>query len=190
MKLLLATLIWIGVPAFAEEVLPPPVALGETVAAKISEAEIPVQIVNTKKATQAENPWLRFVLGLSVFGTMACGAYFFSKRYLKAGVVKNEAAQIKVLTQHYLGPKKSLAIIRVAGESILVGVTDQNINMIKSLSLLDEELPETVPQNFKSVFSNAESKGNETATQEGEDFSISAVKDFVSTKLKNMRSFQ
>ena len=32
-------------------------------------------------------------------------------------------------------------LIRVAGETILLGVTDHNINHIKTLSLMEDELP-------------------------------------------------
>ena len=62
--------------------------------------------------------------------------------------------QIKVLSQHYLGPKKSLVIVRVAGESILVGVTDSNISMIKSLALIDDEVPVETPKNFADALNS------------------------------------
>jgi flagellar protein FliO/FliZ len=102
------------------------------------------------------------------------------------------------LTQHYLGPKKSLAIIRVAGESILIGVTDTNINMIKSLALLDDEVPEEIhSNNFADLFGGVPStSAKATADSESadadpeEEFSIRGVKDVVSKKLKGMRSFQ
>ena len=47
-----------------------------------------------------------------------------------------------------------MAIIRVAGESILIGVTDSHISMIKSLSLIDDEVPSEVPQKFAEVMSS------------------------------------
>lgn len=181
---------------------------------RAAESEIPVQLASSKQALPNSTPWNRFAIAISVLGVMGCGAYFFGKKYLKAGMSKNQHTQIKVITQHYLGPKKSLAIVRVAGESILIGITDNNINAIKSLSLLDEDIPESTPSNFQTVFNST--AGSEAASEKsakhnkkmansdgglgvgnqrdnadiGEEFSITAVKDFVSSKLKNMRSIQ
>ena len=115
--------------------------------------------------------------------------YYFAKRYGRPG--NSKQTQIKVLTQHYLGPKKSLAIVRVAGESILIGVTDQNISMIKSLALLDDEIPENITNasfeatlNEKKEMSLGQKEVPGPAT--GEEFSIRHIKDVVSLKLKGM----
>ena len=105
--------------------------------------------------------------------------------------------QIKVLSQHYLGPKRSLAIIHVAGESMLVGITDSNISMIKSLSLIDDEVPTTVPKTFADALAapgnnaGAMAKVNLGSMSESEleeEFSFSGFKDTVSKKIKSMRS--
>ena len=61
---------------------------------------------------------------------------------------------IKVISQHFLGPKRSIAIIQVAGESLLVGITEQNITMLKTLSLLSEEVPQASPNSFKGALSH------------------------------------
>ncbi|MGE3758789.1 MAG: flagellar biosynthetic protein FliO, partial [Pseudobdellovibrionaceae bacterium] len=105
--------------------------------------------------------------------------------------------QIKVLTQHYLGPKRSLAIVRVAGESVLIGVTDHNISMIKSLALLDEEIPEEVPENFnKAMLGTGATRVNFSDAMTGdveegaEEFSIGTVKDVIRSRLKGMRNFE
>jgi flagellar protein FliO/FliZ len=94
-------------------------------------------------------------------------------------------SQVKILTQHYLGPKKSLAIIRVAGESMLIGVTDQNINLIKTLALLDEEIPQDTPKDFSKSLDK--SMNEFSSEDETEEFSFSKIKDFVSGRLKNMK---
>jgi flagellar protein FliO/FliZ len=128
-------------------------------------------------------------------------------------VAKN--ARIKVLTQHHLGPKKSLMIVEVAGESMLIGVTDSNISMLKSLSLIDDEIPEQLPHSFENAIEQnfiesenhakprlkesraqrtlAAASSLETALEdhdEGENFALhglSEIRDKVSTRLKNMR---
>ena len=88
--------------------------------------------------------------------------------------------KIKILTQHHLGPKKSLAIIRVAGESLLIGVTDHSINLIKPLSLLDEEVPLETSSQFSVSLGNATGSPNE-------DFSVKGIKDIVANRLKGMK---
>lgn len=158
----------------------------------LKETEIPVQMETVKKGDSHESPFLRIFISLGVIGILGGGAFHFLRKYRYSNDPKSQAAQIKIITQHYLGPKKSLAIVRVAGESVLIGVTEQNITMIKSLSLLDEDVPEETPKEFHSVFSKeigAHAPAAESAENK-DDFSISGIKDFVSLKLKNMRSFE
>lgn len=170
-------------------------------AATLNENQIPVQLESDKKNGTSENPWFKMIAGLLTFSIVAFGAVYFIRRYMRnSGEMKN-APQIKVLTQHYLGPKKHLAIVRVAGESILIGVTDTNISMLKSLSLLDEDIPETTPQDFSGVldrtqqtdrtnFSTTTRTHNRAVSLNEEDFSITGIKDFVSSRLKNMKDLE
>lgn len=144
------------------------------------ESEIALNLDGPKKSESQDHPLLKMMLTLSVLCVLMGGAYVFIRRQEKNRREK-AVTQIKVLTQHYLGPKKSLAIVRVAGESILIGVTDHNISMIKSLSLLDEDIPQETPIQFSTELKNAE-------MTEDEEFSIHKVKDAVNSRLRNMRS--
>ena len=99
----------------------------------------------------------------------------------------SEIFKFKVLTQHYLGPKKSLAIIRVAGESILIGVTDQNISLIKSLSLLDDDIPEETPAAFQVAEKSEDVE--EAPTEENEEFHMAGINKIVQGRLKGMRKW-
>lgn len=157
------------------------------------ESEIPLNLSSPKKASDEGHPAFKLILIISMMGLVGTGAYIYLRKYSKTNFAAGKNNEIKVLTQHYLGPKKSLAIIRVAGESILIGVTDQNINMIKSLALLDDEVPEEIPNsNFADLFGGVPVTNNMSkAEEEDEDeFSIRGVKEVVSKKLKGMRSFQ
>lgn len=168
MKLMIALLtVFMTTFAFASEDQP------------ISEEQIPVNVDVVKKASTSEGYMGRMVMVIGVMTVVAGGAYYYAKKYGKPG--QNQHTQIKILTQHYLGPKKSLAIVRVAGESILVGVTDHSINLIKSLSLLDDEVPEP---NFEKVMQDQD----KVQTASNEEFSIGHIKDVVSLKLKGMRN--
>jgi flagellar protein FliO/FliZ len=160
------------------------------------ESEIPLTLEVPKKAQDETHPIFKIILVISMMGAVGTGAFIFLKKYSKTNFALGKANQIKIITQHHLGPKKSLAIIRVAGESILIGITEQNINMIKSLSLLDDEVPEATPHHFSEVFGSGKDDRNQDFTgvadahEEDEEFSIRGVKEAVSKKLKGMRSFQ
>lgn len=182
-----------------------------------SESEIPLNLENTKKVNGEAGGALKLLLTLAILGVVGTGAIIFLKKY-SVPKDRQHQTQIKILQQHYLGPKKSLAIVRVAGESILIGVTEHNISMIKSLALLDEDIPENTPANFENALQgenqnssyysteSANVRSNEkyqaaavtlsaagkSAAREdegNEDFSMTGIKDIVSKRLKGMRSF-
>lgn len=190
-----------AVTATTEEAAAPAVAAEvKPVVDTRKENEIPLNLDAAKTASSEGSSIFRILFSLALLGLIGTGAFIFLRKYAVPKAMKNQT-QIKVLQQHYLGPKKSLAIVRVAGESILIGVTDHNINMIKSLSLLDDEVPEEMPQSFDSViedFDNDEEsapvkKQNKKSAKDldaDEEFAISGIKDIVSKRLKGMRSFQ
>ena len=164
------------------------------------ENEIPLNLEAAKKASSEGGSIFRILFSLALLGLVGTGAFIFLRKYAVPKAMKSQT-QIKVLQQHYLGPKKSLAIVRVAGESILIGVTDHNISMIKSLALLDDEVPEEIPQTFDHMidqdFDGDEEvpakKANKRSAKQldaDEEFAISGIKDIVSKRLKGMRSFQ
>lgn len=174
-----------------------PAVTTSAVAAAPSEAEIPLNLDANKKAATEGSGVFRILFTLSILGLVGAGAYVFLRKYSVPKAMKHQT-QIKVLQQHYLGPKKSLAIVRVAGESILIGVTEHTISMIKPLSLLDDEIPEEAPQSFDRVLGNQgpQADFDETPRETrkiktldtDEEFAISGIKDIVSKRLKGMRS--
>ncbi len=182
--------------AQAQSVVNPP-AESETLIAQATdkkeintpaETEIPLNLETPKKAAASEGIVGKVIYTIAILILLAGGIFYFLRRY---AMPKNSQiqAQIKVLSQHHFGPKRSLALVRVAGESILIGITDQNINLVKSLSLLDEDVPEDVPKSFSSTLKEQTTEENQTTTSE-EDFAISGIKDIVQRRLKSMRNFQ
>ncbi len=151
------------------------------------ESEIPI-LAGTKEKAASSNEGLPFktIMSLAILLGFAVGLLFFLKWWSKNHKPNEITNKIRVLTQHHLGPKKSLAIIRVAGEAILIGVTDQNINHIKTLSLLDDEIPETVPQNFQTELNE---NFQDDEREEPEDFTYGgSVKNTIAKRLKGLRS--
>lgn len=125
----------------------------------LKESEIPVLSKKTEMKAEASNPFVRMIIAVIVVLAMGAGALVYAKKYRKMKVQRGPAPQIQVLTQHYLGPKKSLAIIKVAGESILIGMTDHSITPIRVLALLDDELPTQTPDDFNAAMTHVDFAG-------------------------------
>lgn len=177
----------------ASEVLSP--TASAVVADKRPEAEIPV-LVDKSEAKKASGSSLeKLVMTLFVVCALLGAALFGLKRWA-ARRGKNIASptKIQILTQHHLGPKKSLAIIQVAGEAILIGITDQNISMLKTLALIDDEVPGHVPKNFADELDNDTTEAQQQMRDEGfeeeDNFALkglSEVRDMVSTRFGKSR---
>ena len=185
-------------------------------AAKLNEDQIPLSIGTTKKAAEATSGTTKALMSMMIVLILIASTYYFVRRYKFSNTIHKSNTRIQVLSQHFLGPKKSLAIIHVAGESILVGITDQNISMIKSLSLIDDEVPVDTPNHFGQTMAQVEGADTATATtttsnptartagattqramqaaqankafELDEEFSFANVTDTVSKKIKSMRS--
>ncbi len=154
------------------------------------EEEIPVLTqaeVKTKKA-EGDSLLSRLAMSLGLIVSFAIGLFFFVRWWSKNYKTQDMQSKIRVLTQHHIGPKKTLAIIRVAGEAILIGITDHSINHIKTLSLLDGDVPEDVPVNFKNEL-NANFQDEESEQEEVVDtFSYGEnIKKTITSRLKGMR---
>ena len=159
----------------------------------LAEDQIPLKIDAGVKATDSQSQAGKLVLTLAVLVGMLGTGFYFIRKYSFSNKESKSNIKIKILTQHHLGPKKTLAVVRVAGESILIGVTDQNISMIKSLSLIDDEIPvESGPEHFEQALSGNHQNhlSQEMNTDLEDDFSFSGIKSSVTQKLKSMRNFQ
>lgn len=95
----------------------------------------------------------------------------------KAGAAFNHDS-ITVISQKYLGPKRNLTLIRVTGEYLLLGVTDNNISLIKSLNVVDDEIPElSGNKSFNQVLDKKEETLDEMNANEDDGFSVSSLDD-------------
>lgn len=156
------------------------------------ESEIPVKLEQPQKSNSSDQPWFRVIFAIAALGVLATAAFLGLRKFNKRTNQQNKATQIKVLTQYALGPKRSLLIIRVAGETLLLGMTDSNINHIKTLSLIDDEIPDIQPSTFKKVFgeSTQQSLSAIESNDDEEDFAISEIKEVISNKIKKLRPIQ
>lgn len=179
-------------PAPAEVAAVPAAAMPATIPAekeKLAENQIPLLIEADKKNADAGSTTSKAMMSGVIILALLGTTYYFVRKYKTSNTINKSNMQIKVLTQHYLGPKKSLAIIHVAGESILVGITDSNISMIKSLSLIDDEVPADMPKTFSESMNQKAGQVEPMVDELDEEFSFAGVTDTVSKKIKSMRSF-
>ena len=159
------------------------------------ESEIPLNLNKSATTVSTSSSSSKAVLSLVILFTMLGVSYYFIKKYRYSNSQLQDNLNIKILTQHHLGPKKSLAVIRIAGESILIGITDHQINHIKTLALIDDEVPQdqTMPQSFQDTFSNQNQTLNTGARavfidQQEDDFSFAQIKNQVVDKVRSMRN--
>ncbi len=118
--------------------------------AQVDETQIPA-FRGSEKATEASSsPWTRMILGMSVIVVLALGLLLGAKRFGKKGLLQNSKVRMDVISQKALSPKQNLVLVRVAGEHILLGATDHSINLIKSVSLIDDEAENSLPQDFNN----------------------------------------
>lgn len=161
---------------------------------KKSENEIPVLATKSKAAKSTTGSVSRILATLGILCVVLIGTTIALKRFARSRQGKTQHTAIKILTQHHIGPKKTLAIVQVAGESILIGVTDHSITMLKSLALLDEEVPGQTPSNFDSMMDIEDepvrNSPRRSSEREPEDFTLrglDGIRDSVSKRLRGMK---
>ena len=136
--------------------------------AEKNESEIPL-VAEVKKAEQTESSLVwRMAASLGIVLVVAGSAAYAGKKYRRLKDKGGQKARIEIMHQLHFGPKKSIGLIRVAGEAILVGITDHNINMLKSVALIDDELENVAGKNFNNFLE--------------EEFSIEDVRNALSSR--------
>ncbi len=142
--------------------------------------QLPAQLA---KSEASELPIVKLIL-FSLVGVGFCvGLFQYLRKRRTTPALR--AGDIKIISQTFLGPKRSVAVLRVAGESVLVGVTDHNINLIKTLSLLDEEIPQETPRKFDSLITKGAMDG--LLEDEEEHFEYNGLQNAVVNKIKSLK---
>ncbi len=124
------------------------------------EEQIPAFREAQVKAEKPQSMWGRLVLSFVVVAAVAVGLILATRRWSKSKNAIGGVAKVKINHQLHLGPKKSIALIEVAGEHLLIGVTDHNINLLKTLSIINDEIPDQLPNNFEDVLGEDFQFGN------------------------------
>ncbi len=169
------------------------------------EAKIPVLTASTtSREHRSGGTTSRLLLSLGLVLTLAIAIGYGAKYWTRKRLGYQDQTKIQILSQYHLGPKKSLVIVQVAGESLLLGMTDQSINLIKPLALIDDEIPTTSPSHFLGEleqFSNLPSMGevrdrvqiqsSQNRTKEKsttEDVNLKSIQTMITSRLREMRT--
>ncbi|MBU8849647.1 MAG: flagellar biosynthetic protein FliO [Desulfobacterales bacterium] len=77
---------------------------------------------------------LKIISALSVtLGLMIMVAYLFKKILKKGSGAINGKELIKILSTKYLGPKSSIMLINVLGNTLLIGVSSSKISLLTEI---------------------------------------------------------
>jgi flagellar biogenesis protein FliO len=70
---------------------------------------------------------------ISSANPMTKGLMTSLSQFARKGLGKNSKKMIEVISTHHLGPKKSIAVVKVAGRMLVLGITDDAINLITQM---------------------------------------------------------
>lgn len=118
--------------------------------ADAKESDIPVFLSQKSSGGASSNIALRMVLSFVLLASVGGALWFANRRWGRTRDKGGNKARIEIMHQLHLGPRKSVALIRVAGEALLIGVTDQNVNMLKPVTLIDDELENAMSKDFNN----------------------------------------
>ena len=103
-----------------------------------------------------------FIVIFLIFVIVLVGAYYTTK-YVGNMQIKSSTSNMQIIGVIYVGPQKTLQLVKIGNEIILIGVTKDNITFIKDFSkdMLDGfnsfDIKDT---NFKKTFENLVKRRN------------------------------
>ena len=105
---------------------------------------------------------LAFTLALLV------AAVWFLKRFLSVRSVPGlSGGSISILELQYIGPRKSIALVRIAERVFIIGISDQSMSTLGELSPDDiAKLPDNTPSSagFSSILKRFTRSGDESVS--------------------------
>lgn len=73
---------------------------------------------------------VKMVLSLAVILAILWAVHRWSRRSMTTGAGPAKGRWVKVLGNHYLGPKKSIAVVQVPGTVLVLGVGTDQVNLL------------------------------------------------------------
>ncbi|RQW83238.1 MAG: flagellar biosynthetic protein FliO [Geobacter sp.] len=82
--------------------------------------------------------FFQMVASLSIVVGLIYLAYYLANRFLKGNLMKKSVPRyIRVVESRFLAPKKSLMLVEVGGEYLLLGSSDSGISLLKQVDMLE-----------------------------------------------------
>lgn len=80
------------------------------------------------------------------------GALYLFKKFMGARLASGGKNEIKLISSFFLGNREKLIVVEVEGKKLLLGVTSNNISLLKELEKTDEKSEDTPEaEDFASV---------------------------------------
>jgi len=89
-----------------------------------------------------------------VIGLILLTRYFSAKFFGNSAIPGVTAKNIRLIETRYLSPKKSLILVEVAGEYLLLANTDNQLSLIKQINMVEEIGVVDEPGNMRTGFSD------------------------------------
>jgi len=78
---------------------------------------------------------VKMLLALAIVLGMMVGSVYFIKKILHStSPAMDRGTLIRILASRYLGPKNSILVVDVAGQIIVVGLSNQQMNVLTTIS--------------------------------------------------------
>jgi flagellar protein FliO/FliZ len=169
---------------------------------KETKEEAPIQLTDSKsteKKTARHNPLMAFWKLFLIVGVIAAAFIFIRKtRHKMSNSIQKIAKKkfgkdsklIEVLTTHYLGPNKSIAVVRVTEKLFVIGITNESINLITQIQEDDEVFSEVEAQAAAQSSQGTGAvagRGFSTMLQQEALKPVSNVKAQIRNKLEGMK---
>lgn len=84
---------------------------------------------------------IRMIIVLIIFLLCMLTIFYLSKKVLKKGSKENGSNYIKIIESKYVGLKKSITLIYVPNKILILGISNEKINLlseIKDKNIIDE----------------------------------------------------
>ena len=114
---------------------------------------------------------------LAVLGLIFGGVYLLKKLTPYKGLISNTEHSISVLSRMSLGQKRSICLVKIAGEILVIGLTNSNISVLSKMDA-DEyysknesdthRTPAEYRPSFSKILSKIGIKNNRTSTAQDE----------------------
>ena len=93
---------------------------------------------------------LRVLWGLLIVLAIIFAIYALAKKKFNFLPGNNQTSTINIIETKHLMPKKALYLIEIRGEEFLIGVSDQNINLLSKLNGNSEDFGALLKQSMST----------------------------------------